>query len=137
MRLDHAIRLRDMAHKAAELLPDSDALEAVELFEPWAAGIEYLQDKRLRYCGKLYKVLQAHTSQANWIPGEIPSLYTEVAEPGEIPVWRQPTGAQDAYQTGDMVYYPDKDGNIYRSVIDNNTWSPEQFPQGWELIEDE
>ena len=83
MRRSHAIKLRDTAHKAAESLSDGYALEAVELTEPWAAGIEYPQGKRLRYCGKLYKVLQAHTSQANWIPSETPSLYSEVAKPGQ------------------------------------------------------
>ena len=80
---DRARQIRPIIERAAESLSDSFALEAVELTEPWAAGIEYPQGKRLRYCGKLYKVLQAHTSQANWIPSETASLYAEVAKPGQ------------------------------------------------------
>lgn len=51
----------------------------------------------------------------------------------EIPVWVQPTGAHDAYQTGDKVHYPTIDGPVYESLIDGNVWSPEAYPAGWKL----
>ena len=41
----------------------------------------------------------------------------------------QPKGAHDAYKMNDSVYYPDKNGNIYISTIDNNVWSPIDY--GW------
>ena len=54
-------------------------------------------------------------------------------EPEDIPEWVQPTGAHDAYQTGDKVRYK---GHVYVSLIDGNVWSPEAYPQGWqELLE--
>ena len=46
------------------------------------------------------------------------------------PVWSQPSGAHDAYNTGDIVNY---NGTLYQSLIDGNTWSPEAYPQGWEV----
>lgn len=55
-----------------------------------------------------------------------PALWTEVAKPGEIPVWRQPTGAQDAYNTGDKVRH---DGSVWTSDIDANVWEPGVY--GW------
>lgn len=127
--------LRALIEKASASLPDEDALEAVELFPLWAANTEYAADVRVRYADKLYRCVQAHTSQADWTPDATPALWTEVAKPGEIPVWRQPTGAQDAYMTGDMVHYPTADDPVYRSVIDNNIWSPEAYPAGWEVVE--
>lgn len=129
-----ALALRRLIEKAAISLPDEDALEAVELFPAWAADTEFAKDIRVRYNGKLYRCEQAHTSQSDWIPPDTPALWTEVAKPGEIPVWRQPTGAQDAYQTGDKVHYPDADGAVYESLIDNNVWSPIGFPGGWKEI---
>lgn len=36
---------------------------------------------RLRYGDKLYKVLQDHTSQADWTPDTAVSLYVEVSDP--------------------------------------------------------
>ncbi|MDO4527420.1 MAG: alpha-amylase [bacterium] len=124
-------KLRDMMHKAAVSLPDDDALEAVELFPAWAADTAYDLGVRVRYGDKLYRCEQAHTSQSDWIPPDTPALWTEVAKPGEIPVWKQPTGAQDAYQTGDKVHYPAKDDPVYISTVDNNVWQPGVY--GWEL----
>lgn len=132
--LEKALQLRAIIEKAAVSLDDSDALEAVELFPLWAVGIAYEADQRIRYGDKLYRVVQAHTSQEGWEPPAVPALWSEVAKPGEIPVWRQPTGAQDAYNTGDLVHYPDANGPVYRSTIDNNVWSPADYPQGWEVV---
>lgn len=133
MTREKAYALRAMIEKAAVSLDDADALTAVELFPAWAAGIEVTAGERLRYGADLYRVEQSHTTQAGWTPDTTPALYTKVAEPGEIPVWRQPTGAQDAYMKGDKVHYPDKDGPVYVSTIDNNTWEPTAY--GWEVEE--
>ena len=129
-----AYALRALIEQAAVSLPDEDALSGIELFPAWAADVAYAVDVRVRYDGKLYRCVQAHTSQAGWEPSETPALWTEVAKPGEIPVWRQPTGAQDAYNTGDLVHYPDKDGPVYRSTIDGNVWAPDAYPAGWEVV---
>ena len=132
---EKARHLRPLIERAAVSLPDEDALEAVELFTAWAADTAYAADERIRYDGKLYRCVQAHTSQSEWTPDATPALWTEVALPGEIPAWRQPTGAQDAYQTGDKVHYPDADGAVYESLIDNNVYSPEAYPAGWAVVE--
>ena len=127
-----AYALRAMIEKAAVSLDDGDALEAVELFPAWKVDTVYALDDRIRYEDKLYKCVQAHTSQAGWEPPNVPALWTEVAKPGEIPVWKQPTGAQDAYMIGDKVHYPDKDGPVYVSVVDSNVWEPGVY--GWEAV---
>lgn len=132
MTWEHLYKLRDMIRKAAVSLNDTDALTAIEMFAPWETDTEYVSDTRIRYNGKLYRVVQGHTSQADWTPDVTPSLYTEVAEPGTIPVWRKPTGAQDAYNKGDKVHYPDADSFVYESTMDGNVWSPDEYPAGWE-----
>lgn len=127
---ERAYALRAMIERAAVSLSDADALEAVELFAPWVVGAAYRVTERVRYSGKLYRCEQAHTSQSGWEPDVTPALWTEVAEPGTIPVWKQPTGAQDAYNTGDKVRYPDADGGIWVSTVDANVWVPGVY--GWE-----
>ena len=131
MKREHAYKLRELMHKAAVSLPDEDALEAVELFPAWQTDTAYAADDRIRYGEKLYRCVQAHTSQADWTPDATPALWTEVAKPGEIPVWKQPSGAQDAYNRGDRVWYPEKNTTIYESLADGNVWSPEAYPAGW------
>lgn len=135
MTREHAYKLRDLLHKASASLSDEDALEAAELFAVWASGTEYVAEQRIRYGGKLYRCVQAHTSQAGWEPDKTQALWTEVAMPGEIPVWKQPTGAQDAYNKGDRVWYPAKFTTVYVSLIDANVYSPEAYPVGWKVAE--
>lgn len=132
MTRDKALQLRAMIEKSSVGLSDDDALEAMELFPVWAADTEYAANVRARYGEKLYRCVQAHTSQTGWEPDKTPALWTEVAKPGEIPVWKQPTGAQDAYNKGDRVHYPDTDGPIYESTLDANTWAPDVY--GWALV---
>lgn len=131
---EKARQLRPLLVKASASLSDEDALDGMELFDAWTLDTFYERGVRLRYGGKLYRVEQSHTSQADWLPDITPALYTEVAKPGEIPVWRQPTGAQDAYMTGDRVWFPERDTTVYESLIDNNVYSPEVYPAGWKQL---
>ena len=131
MKLEKLLRLRDLIRQAAESLPDEDALDGVELFPASTLDRAYESGQRVRYGDKLYKCVQAHTSQEGWEPDVTPALWTEVAKPGEIPVWRQPTGAQDAYMKGDKVHYPDLEGPVYVSTVDANVWKPGEY--GWEV----
>ncbi len=134
MKRSKLLALRALIEKASASLPDEDALEAVELFPAWQMDTLYERGIRLRYAGKLYRVEQTHTSQADWLPDITPAIYTEVAKPGEIPVWRQPSGAQDAYNKGDKVWFPEKDTTVYESLIDANVYSPEAYPAGWKQL---
>lgn len=120
-----------------ELLPiltDEQAEQVTNVHPSWAAGVAYAVGKRVKHDGKLYRCVQAHTSQEGWEPPVTPAMWVRTAPEGEIPVWVQPTGAQDAYNTGDKVHYPDAEGPVYVSLIDANVYSPETYPQGWELV---
>lgn len=82
--------------------------------------------------GVRYRVVQDHTLQADWAPGQVPALYVregaEGEEENEWPDFVQPTGAHDAYAAGAKITF---DGRHYTSLIDNNVWSPADYPQGW------
>ena len=134
MIADKARHLRSIILKATTSLSDDDALEAVELFPHYDVDIQYKKDDRFLWTdnGKLYKVLQDHTSAAEWKPDISPSLYVEVTPSGVIPVWRQPQSAVDAYMTGDKVHYPDENGPVYISIVDNNVWEPGVY--GWDEV---
>ena len=121
---EKAKQLRRYIEIASTFLTDTEALEAVELFPTWQTDTAYSVGIRVRYNGQLYRCEQAHTSQADWTPDMTKALWTAVEEPGEIPVWVQPTGAQDAYRIGDKVYFPTKDDAVYVSAIDYNVYPP-------------
>lgn len=129
MNLATAKKYRRIIEQAAASLPDEDAMAAPEIFPHWKPGIAVQANERMYHEDKLYRVVQAHTTQEGWEPDKTPALFAEVAKPGEIPVWKQPAGAHDAYMAGDKVHYPTEDGPIYISTIDNNVWAPGVY--GW------
>ena len=79
----------------------------------------------VRYDGKLYDVVQSHTTQSDWTPDTVPALFSVISEPGGsgYPVWRQPSGGHDAYDTGEKVEWPEG-GKVWQSTIDANTTEP-------------
>lgn len=96
--------------------------EHAELFEEWAVGISYPVGALRNYEGKLYKCVQAHTSQADWTPDVVPALWVLAADPAEEwPEWSQPIGAHDAYAQGDKVTHQ---GKHWVSDCDGNVWEP-------------
>ena len=125
---ERARALRPYIEKASISLPDEDALQAVELFPQWVVEHAYAVDERLQYHGVLYRVVQAHTSQADWTPDITPALFVIVSLE-EWPEFVQPTGAHDAYNKGDKVTF---EGKHYISLIDGNVFSPAEYPAGWQ-----
>ena len=125
---ERARALRPYIEKASISLTDEDALQAVELFPQWVTGHAYVVDERLQYNGVLYRVVQAHISQADWTPDITPALFVVVSL-DEWPEFVQPTGAHDAYNKGDKITF---EGKHYISLIDGNVYSPSAYPAGWQ-----
>lgn len=118
----------------AETLSDAQALQVPMLFDEFDGnGVAYGVGKRIIYNGVLYKVLQAHTSQAGWTPTAAPSLFAKVINEtvdGSIPEFEQPDST-NPYMKGDKVLF---NGKVYESLIDNNVYSPEAYPAGWKEV---
>lgn len=57
---------------------DNQALEAKYIYPVWKPNTAYTTAHRLLYGDSLYRVLQDHTSQADWTPDITPALYTVV-----------------------------------------------------------
>lgn len=61
---------------------DQTALRMIAFYPDWENGKAYAAGDKLVSGGKLYKVLQAHTSQSTWVPGAAgtESLYARIDE---------------------------------------------------------
>ena len=116
---------------------DEEAVKAPYIFPAWSGeDVTYAAGARVQYEGVAYKCLQAHISQAAWTPTDAPSLWAKILipDPEVIPVWEQPDST-NPYMKGDKVHFPGADDPVYMSTIDNNVWSPEAYPAGWEKVE--
>ncbi len=109
---------------------DATALGNIELYAMWQSGKAYTVGERIQYGDKLYKCVQAHTSQDDWTPDVTPALWVIVSVE-EWPEFIHPTGAHDVYNKGDKVTY---NGKHYISLIDANAYSPDEYPAGWEEV---
>lgn len=127
-------RFLQMSVQSANLT-DEKAMEIADLYPEWETMRAYKVDEILKYGvntdgeTQLYKVVQAHTSQADWTPDTAASLYKKIGFTDEgVSIWTQPLGATDAYMTGDVVSFEDQ---IWISTVDNNVWQPGVY--GWEV----
>lgn len=116
-------------------LTDEKAMEVADLYPEWAAMKAYPENEIVKYGvnadgeTQLYKVIQAHTSQADWTPDTAASLYKKIGFTDEgVSIWTQPLGATDAYMKGDVVSF---ENQLWKSTVDNNVWQPGVY--GWEV----
>ena len=134
--IEQTEKIRVDMNTAGSVLTDEQALEAIGLYEPWREGVDLAIDARIRRNDKLYKVLQAHTTQADWLPENTPALYVEVAAPGEYREIKDNMLSTEAFAKDEIGWYQTKD-NLWKSLIDNNVWTPETYPTGWEQVIEE
>ena len=126
-----ARKFRRFIELMSENATDEEALDNILAFPKWEVGKAYTKDERIRYEDVLYKVLQNHTSQADWTPDIAVSLYVRVSIE-EWPEWVQPQGSHDAYSKGDKCSH---NGKHWISLIDANVYEPtESVPTLWEEV---
>lgn len=116
-------------------LTDEKAMEVADLYPEWAAMKAYPENEIVKYGvnadgeTQLYKVIQVHTSQADWTPDTAASFYKKIGFTDEgVSIWTQPLGATDAYMKGDVVSF---ENQLWKSTVDNNVWQPGVY--GWEV----
>lgn len=114
---------------------ESTMMEIADLYPPYVVGKQYKTGNVFSYGvnsdgeTQLYQVLQQHTSAEEWKPDEAVSLYKKIGvTPEGYPIWTQPLGASDAYQTGDIVQHT---GVLWISTVDANVWEPGVY--GWDV----
>ena len=113
-----------------ESATDEMALNAPMIYPAWRPGIAYTTGQRVRHDGTLYKILQDHTSQADWTPEAAPSLFAKVLipDPETIAEWEQPDST-NPYAKGDKATH---NGKMWISDIDGNVWEPGVY--GWSEV---
>jgi hypothetical protein len=136
-KLQMAEQLRKALQMFVRSLTDEEAMEVATVYPQYEVGKAYKVDDIFSYGlndvqdPQLYRVVQDHTSAEEWIPSATPSLYVAIGLTEEgFPVWSRPTGAHDAYNMGDIVDY---NGTLYSSLINGNTYSPDEYPAGWKI----
>lgn len=62
-------------------MSNTEALSVKEFYPEWSAdSVQVKKGEKYQYNGKLYEVVQDHTTQSNWSPANQSSLWVEVVE---------------------------------------------------------
>lgn len=95
---------------------DDTALRWRSFYPEWKAGTDYTEGYKVQRADKLYKAIQAHTSQVGWEPENAPSLWAGIDEAHagtlEDPI---PYSGNMALTAG--LYYT-QDGVVYHCTRD-------------------
>ena len=120
MKREKAYAIIDAIKSLREVLTDEVALNYVVLYPDWAVDKELAVGDRIEHEGKLYKVVQAHTTQEGWTPDATPALF----EP--IDIINEGTLANPIVAAAGMTYFKDKyyldetNGKIYLCIRDDS-----------------
>lgn len=109
-----AYAMRAAIEGSVTALDDETAATVPSLFTPWTVGEAVEVGDRRYYATRLYKVVQAHTTQADWTPDVTPALWAVVGDPGQAGTIDDPITAARGMEYEYGLYYLDtEDGKTY------------------------
>ena len=111
-----------------ELLSVQPALEG----RVWQPGLSVQVGDVYACGGFLWRCIQAHTTQSDWLPDKVPALWhkVEIVHEDEVRVWQ----AGVNYVASDEVAYPDANGTRYACLQSHTAlagWEPPNVPALW------
>lgn len=80
---------------------------------------------------EMFERIKSLEGRVSILEGNNPEEPTEPVE--EYPEYVKPTGAHDAYNTGDKITY---NGKHYECIFDGCVWNPDEYPTGWKEVEE-
>lgn len=107
-------------------LTDKEAATRKRYFPLWEPGTQYEKDWIVRYGNDLYRIGQSHTSQEQWVPGELgtEALYSKIMFNSQgYEIWKAWDGVSGSY-TEDQIVEDPNNGMLYISTTENNVWGP-------------
>lgn len=118
--VQQTVTLGRMMTRTMSDMPAATALSMPDMFDTWeeTVGTEAAAGRVLSYGGRLWKVLQTHTVQEQWKPGETgtESLYTEVVR-DHAGTFKDPIPYNNNMELENGKYYS-QDGVTYRCTRD-------------------
>lgn len=115
-------RIAVTAELEAGNVTDEEIATVAYLYPAWdGEAVAYVVGDVVRWSNGLYKVIQAHTSQAGWDPVSVPALFSAYRAAGTVTAWVQPIGPADAYSIGERVTHL---SSTWESTINANVWEP-------------
>ena len=129
---EKARKMRAAMETAAVSLDDATASTAPELFPRLKRdGSLVKAGTRICWCGTLKRAAVDLWDNAENTPDAAPTLWEDVLYRDGIRIIPETITVGLAFAKGERGWWGDA---LYASTMDNNVWTPEQYPAGWEII---
>ena len=111
-------------------MSDEQAAKLTALFDPFDGdGHAYSVGDVANYGGVLYRVVQAHKSQADWTPDKVPALF-KVHRTPEMTEWV----AGIAVKAGERFGYGGATWEVVQGHTTQKGWEPDRVPSLWKKV---
>ena len=126
-------RVHSVIVASRKLVDDKTASIAPELYGQMQYGGSLIKvGERINWNGTLKRASVDIWDLEINNPDNAPTLWEDIAYKGGIRIIPEVITAGTAFAKGEQGWWGDV---LYESVIDNNVWTPEQYPAGWEVTE--
>ena len=124
---------RAQLEKALPTVPDKDASSCVDLYPTLKQGGSLIKaGTRINWNGWLKQAtVDLWDTEAN-DPDHAPTLWVKILYKDGVRMIPDVISAAEAFAKDELGWW---NGAIYKSLIAANVYTPEAYPQGWELQE--
>lgn len=118
---------------ASASLEDKDASKTPELFGKLNQNGELVKaGTRINWNGLLKRAAVDLWDTKENNPDNAPTLWEDIAYKEGYRIIPETITAGTAFNKDELGWWKD---TLYKSILDNNVWTPEQHPSGWEEVE--
>ena len=130
MTREKAEKLRAIIEEASVSLDDQTASEGAELFPSLKQDGSLIKaGTRINYNGTIKRAAVDLYDTAENSPTNAPNLWEDISYRDGYRIIPAVITAGTAFAKDECGWWGDV---LYKSLIDNNVWNPEQYPTGWE-----
>ena len=132
MTITKAEKLRSLIEQASVNLPDKEASEGVELFPQLKQDNSLISaGTRINWNGTLKRAAVDLWDTESNNPDNAPSLWEDIAYREGYRIIPETITAGTAFAKNELGWWGE---DLYKSLIDANVYTPDQYSAGWELV---
>ena len=133
MKRAEAIRLRAIVEQAATSLDDKTASTAATLFPRLKENGELVKSgTRINWNGTVKRAAVDLWDTKENNPDNAPTLWADLPYKDGYRIIPETITVTEAFADGECGWW---NGVLYKSLTDNNVYTPEQYPDNWEKVE--
>lgn len=134
MNLELLERLHTVADAGRRMVDDKTASVAPEMFDSLTgSGALVKAGTRINWGGTLKRAAVDLWDSVENNPDNAPALWEDIAYKLGYRIIPDVITSTLAFELDEIGWWGDK---LYKSLLDANVYTPEQYPSGWEVVEE-